>query len=276
MGTRQIMSSKVLLLGFGQTAKAVLASLADTTKVYATTRNPMRIFELYDYPVEPIILPVPSAEVIAPLAHGSNVLVSFPPDGTTDQILSTACRDANAIVYISSTGVYGSHRGEVTDDTPVAVSEGSVKLRLEAEDAWRAVGGTVLRAPGIYGPDNGLHKRLLENSYAIPGDGTGVISRIHLEDLAQFVIACWERKVRSETYVVGDLQPTPQIEVVTWLCQQMGLQLPRFAALDAVSPTLRGSRRVNPSRAIADLGVALKYPDYKTGFTACLDNIKSA
>lgn len=264
------MAPAVLLLGFGQTAAAVLAAQETGTKCYATTRNPMRVFDLYEYPLEPVIMPVPSAEIVEPLARDNDVLVSFPPDGTTDAILAPACRNARSIVYISSTGVYGAYRGKVTDETPVATDEATAKTRLEAEKIWQNVGATVLRAPGIYGPDNGLHVRMLNNAYSIPGDGTNVLSRIHVDDLAQFVMAVWAKQVRSETYVVGDETPVPQIEVVTWLCERMELQLPRFAPLDAVSPTMRGNRAVDPTRALKELGVTLRYPGYKDGFESCL------
>jgi len=269
------MAPAVLLLGFGQTATAVLAAQAPGTKCYATTRNPMRVFDMYEYPLEPVIMPLPSAEIVEPLARNNDVLVSFPPDGTTDAILAPACREARSIVYISSTGVYGSYRGSVTDETPVAAEDSAVKPRLEAEETWRSVGATILRAPGIYGPDNGLHVRMLNNAYSIPGDGTGILSRIHVADLAQLVVAVWAKKLRGETYVVGDLTPTPQIEVVTWLCERMGLQLPRFAPLDAVSPTMRGNRAVDPSRALSELGISLRYPSYQDGFEQCLSERKA-
>lgn len=266
------MSNPVLLLGFGQTARAVFAALPPNTKVYATTRQPTRIFELYDYALEPIVMPVPSAEIIGPLAQNSNVLVSFPPDGSTDAVLAPACKAARAIVYISSTGVYGNRRGEITEDTEVDPTNSAAQQRLAAEGIWREAGAAILRAPGIYGPESGLHKRLLENSFAIPGDGTNVISRIHVEDLAAFVIRAWEKNVHRKTFVVGDQAPATHLETVTWLCARMGLQLPRFAPLDAVSPTLRGSRAVNAARAVSELNVTLKYPTYKEGFEALLQN----
>ena len=267
------MDAPVLLLGFGQTAKSVLHAIMQPAKVYATTRDPMRLFELSSFPVEPIILPSGNcaAEIVEPLAAGSYVLVSFPPDGHSDLLFSRACAGAKAIVYISSTSVYGSYRGEVDENTPVASDDPGTRERLEAEDVWRRLGAIIFRAPGIYSRERGLHTRLLENSYCIPGDGSGVISRIHVEDLAQFVIAAWSQSAhRGETYVIGDLKPVPQLEVVTWLCNLMGIGLPRFAPLEAVSPTLRGHRLINPAKALADLGVTLKYPDYETGFQACL------
>lgn len=243
-----------------------IISAAGVRKIYGTTRDPLRMLALAQLNIEPIVLPVPSTEVIAHVAKGAQVVVSYPPDGMTDQVLAKACSEAESIVYVSTTGVYGKHSGVVTEATPVDGSSEAYRTRLEAEEIWRDQGAIVLRAPGIYGPKYGLHKRLLEGSYKLPGDGSGVTSRIHVEDLAQIILAALNSNKRAETYVVGDLKPASQKEVVTWLCEKMHLGFPPSAPLEEVSPTLRGSRSVDASKSLKDFGITLKYPTYMEGF----------
>jgi nucleoside-diphosphate-sugar epimerase len=263
-------ATRLVLLGVGMVARAVARAAESGRAVIGTTRSPARAGELARLGLEPYVVERLSADVVAPLAEGSDLLVSFPPDGATDAAVAPACGAARAIVYVSSTAVYGDRRGTVDDATPVDLSSPRAAARLEAEAAWRAVGAVVLRAPGIYGPESGLHVRLREGGYRLAGDGSNVISRIHVDDLAALALAALDRGRRGETYVVGDLAPVPQIEVVRWLVDRLGIPMPGSAPPEALHPTLRGSRAVDPSRALSDLGVTLRYPTYREGFAAAL------
>lgn len=260
----------LLLLGFGDAARAVLRG-ASYRRVVASTRRAERAAEIEAAGAEALVAPALEASLIAPLARGADVLVSFPPDGVTDARVAEGLGGARRVVYVSSTGVYGDRRGVIDDTTPVDPGAPRAGARLGAEEAHRAAGAVVLRAPGLYGPGTGLHERLRAGSYRVPGDGLNCISRLHLDDLAAFVRAAFERGRPGETFVVGDLAPVPQIEVVRFLCDRLGVEVPPSLPLSEVSPTLRGDRRVDPSRALRELGVALRYPTYREGFAACLD-----
>lgn len=265
-------SKKLLLLGTGQVAKAVIEEFREqAVHIIASTRNPNRIFELANLGVEPLIMPMPSAEIVERIAEGADLLVSFPPDGNSDAILAPACAEAKSIVYISSTGVYGSKSGRIDDSIPVDSAEERMRPRLQAESIWREHGAVVLRAPGIYGPTNGLHKRLAEGSYKMPGDGSNTISRIHVEDLAGIIATIFQsKKLSDSTYLVADQNPSRLKDVVQWLCQQMDLQLPEGVPLTAVNPTLRGNRSIDGTRILKELGYKLKYPGFIEGYQQCL------
>jgi nucleoside-diphosphate-sugar epimerase len=163
----------------------------------------------------------------------------------------------------------------VDDETPVAppaARDARIARRIAAEDAWRAAGASVLRAPAIYGPESGLHRRLLAGEHRVTEDGARRVSRIHVDDLAALTLAALARSRRAgpSTYVVGDHAPAPQHEVVGWLCARMGLPLPPSVPAAAAAPTLRADRAVDPSRALRELGVALRYPTYREGFAQIL------
>lgn len=260
----------LVLLGVGTVGWAVATLLKEKAKIIGTTRQPGKLLAFVENGLDPIVMPWPAAEVIEPLTPGAEVLVTFPPDGTTDAILAPGCASARSIIYVSSTGVYGDHRGQVNDDTEPAPDNESAKLRLEAESIWRAIGATVLRAPAIYGPETGLHVRLRNNNFAIPGDGSGLVSRIHVEDLARIIDTVFQQGIRSETFVVGDLKPSSHREVVEWLCANYNFPMPPYAPLDQATPHLRSSRSVDSSRVLKTLGLELKYPTYKEGFASFL------
>jgi nucleoside-diphosphate-sugar epimerase len=152
------------------------------------------------------------------------------------------------------------------DDTTPLPAEVSPKYAaiLAAERAFRDVGAAVLRAPGIYGEGRGIHVRLQRGDFKLSGDGSRYSSRIHVADLAELLLA--SAATPRETFVVGDLEPCRQIDMVTWLCERLRLPLPASAPLEAVHETLRRNRQVDASRALARLGVTLRYPTYREGF----------
>lgn len=264
-------SNHLFLLGTGQVGKAVMEHARDGRRITASTRNPNRIFELADLKIEPLIMPLPSAEIVASLAKDADMLVSFPPDGFTDKILAPACSGARNLIYISSTSVYGKKSGRIDDETEADSSDERARPRLEAESIWREHGAIVLRAPGIYGPNSGMHKRLRDGTYKLPEDGSNSVSRIHIDDLAEIILAIFDKgKMQDSTYVVGDESPCSLAEVANWLCAEMQIPLPPSVPLSEVNPTLRGNRAVDASRIIKELGVVLAYPSYREGYRQCL------
>ena len=263
-------SSHLLLLGCGQVAKEIIRQEKleqSPRRITATTRNPLRLFELVDLDIEPLILPLPYAAIIEPLAADADVVVSFPPDGTTDSILAPACAAARTIIYISSTSVYGKKSGTIDDTTPADIASEDCRARLQAESIWKEYGAIVLRAPGIYGPENGMHTRLKTGSFKLPDGGKNMVSRIHISDLVRIILAVIEKRTLTDsTYLVGDKQPCTLNEVASWLCEQMKLPLPESIPISEANPTLRANRQVDASRILEELKMNLEYPTYRDGY----------
>lgn len=204
------------------------------------------------------------ARIGAHLDADTLVVVAFPPDGQTDARLAPTLATAGAVRYVSTTGVYGPEVRVLDQHTPVSADPSPSHSRvLEAEAAYRAVSATILRAPGIYGPDRGLHVRVVQGKHTLAGAGDNVLSRIHVDDLAALLLA--RPEIRGETYVVGDGGSETQREVVTWICAQYGVPFPPSVPAESVHPSLRVSRRIDPSRALGDLGVRLRWPSFREG-----------
>lgn len=280
------MTEKIVLLGCGQTAQALIARLRAEQfggSIYATTRDAERQVALAALGAEPILLADSEALLkgdrsnFQKLFAKARILVSFPPGGNSDEVLSAIAGSAGAesIVYISSTGVYGGATGVVDESTAVAASPSALP-RLAAEECWRRQGAVIVRAPGLYSPASGLHLRLLSGNYRLPANGSNYVSRIHLDDLARLILACFERARAGSTYVAGDLLPARHIDVVTWLCERLSLPLPASVPLEQVSPTLRGNRQVNAAKILNDMGVSLTYPTYVEGYSHCLSFLNTA
>jgi nucleoside-diphosphate-sugar epimerase len=261
---------RVLILGCGY-AGAAVARLARERglAVVANVRSDARAASLRAEGFEVLQraeLDESIAEHVSPSTH---VVIAFPPDGATDARVAAGLGAAARVTYLSSTGVYGAHRGVVDDTTvvPALASDRGAKI-LAAEEVYRGVGATVLRCPALYGRERGLHARVLRGEHRIPGDGTRYLSRIHVYDLAQLVLALAHAHTpRGDTMLVGDLDPAPHGDVVRFISEAYGVPLPPFVPLESVHESLRADRRVDGSRALAASGVTLRYPSYKDGMS---------
>ena len=284
MSLALIPNNKLVLLGVGQTARAFARYVQDDgLEVWGTTRgavaqspgeagasqSAIRMVSLQDKPD------------LAALCAGACVLVSFPPDGTSDRLLQEQISDA-AIVYISSTAVYGGKSGVIDNASAADIDsvDSRVTNRLAAESIWRQAGAVVLRAPGLYSPESGMHKRIASGNYRLPGDGSNYVSRIHLDDLAAIIAGAFSSlcdpsadthaNTYDNTYVTADLKPSTHKEVAEWLCQRLRLPLPQAVPLDQVDITLRGNRQIDSRQTLERFKVKLKYPSYVEGFEQCI------
>jgi nucleoside-diphosphate-sugar epimerase len=198
---------------------------------------------------------------------GTHAVVTFPATAAAELDFAPLLAAARAVSYLSTTGVYEDLEGVIDDSTALpATSSSKYAAVLAAERAFRSVRAAVLRSPGIYGRERGIHRRLQRGDFKLSGDGSRYGSRIHVEDLAELLLA--SAHTPGETFVVGDLEPCRQIDMVRWLCEQLGLPLPASAPLEQVHETLRRNRRIDASRALQRLGVSLKYPSFREGFLA--------
>ena len=274
---------RVLVLGCGY-AGAALARLARARglDVLAHARSDARVAALRAEGFAVLQHAVLEPAIAAHVDARTHVVVAFPPDGATDARIARSLAGAAAITYVSSTGAYGVLRGVIDDTTPLpavplpaappAASPVDRSARLRsAEEAYRDQGAIVLRCPALYGPDRGLHMRILRGEHSIPGDGTRHLSRIHVADLAQLILALvpatgapGSARV-GETFVVGDLAPAPHVDVVRVVCETYGVPLPPFVPLESVHESLRADRRIDASRALERSEITLIYPSYREG-----------
>jgi nucleoside-diphosphate-sugar epimerase len=267
----------IVILGFGYTGRAVAKrATAVGLRVIGTVRSEAREAALKNDGFDVVRAADLDAALIAPwIGPKTRVVVSFPPDGATERAILPALRGAAHVTFISTTGVYGATVGRVDDETPIPAERSkSTETYLAAEALFRELGGTTLRCPGIYGADRGLHVRVVSGLHKIPGDGSRATSRIHVDDLAAFVMAA--PRAPGETFVVGDLTPGPHGETVRWIAETYGVPMPPSVPIESVHESLRGDRRVDPSRALRVLGVELAFPTYQLGMSPAATGLRAA
>jgi nucleoside-diphosphate-sugar epimerase len=220
--------------------------------------------------------------IAARLAQADLLLVSVPPSGSGDPVL-TAFGDAiktsriRRIVYLSTVGVYGDHGGQWIDETaPVAPSPGRRAARATAEGDWIALAGertSILRLAGIYGPGrNALTNLRAGTARRIVKPGQ-VFNRIHVADIARAIAAAFAHETTGIWNVCDD-EPAPPQDVVTFASELMDIAPPPeidFASAglsDMARSFYATNNRIANARMKRDLKIDLAYPTYRDGLKA--------
>ncbi|KLE34392.1 epimerase [Aurantiacibacter luteus] len=218
-----------------------------------------------------------AAAVAGALALASHVLSSVPPADGADPVLARYHHllAGRWLGYLSSTGVYGDAGGAWVDES-APTGTGRRTARAEADAAWLALGARVFRLPGIYGPGRSAFERITEGKahrIDLPGQ---VFSRVHVEDIADGVMAAMTPDAPPGAYNLADDLPASQNAVIEHACSLLGIEPPQMQSLEEanLSPMARGfyaeNRRVANGKAKRVFGWNPRYPTYREGLLSCL------
>lgn len=222
--------------------------------------------------------------------HGvTHIVSSIPPDQAGDPVLDLHLRvlqnleSLRWIGYLSTTGVYGDRGGDwVDENSPRRPTLDRSRRRALAEDGWLTLWERdglpvhVFRLAGIYGPGrsaidsvrSGTAKRIVK-----PGQ---VFSRIHVDDIATVLLVSMAHPNPGAAYNVCDDNPAPPDEVIAYAAELLGVEPPpavpyeKAEMSDMARSFYADNKRVRNNRIKDELGVKLKYPDYRTGLRAIL------
>ncbi len=280
---------ELLIFGYGYSARYLVAELDPAPgTVRVTTRSPEKAAQLA---AEGLVAPVfPGTDMADDIAWASHILITAGPEDGQDPVLTHA-RDAitahakrlDWVGYLSTTGVYGDHGGGWVDETtPLTPSTERGRARVAAETAWMDLHHQhglplhIFRLAGIYGPGRGPFEKVRDGTarrIIKPGQ---VFSRIHVEDIAQALIASMARPDPGAVYNLCDDDPAPPQNVIGYAATLLGLPLPPEIPFDQarLGPMAASfyseSKRVDNSRIKGALGLSLRHPDYRSGLVAIL------
>lgn len=283
------MTGTLLSLGHGYSAAALARQVLPLGwRVIGTVRSPGRAREVEATGVEALLWP--GTDLAPALAAATHLLVSVAPGPGGDPVLSAQGPAIAAAAphlawagYLSTTGVYGDHGGGWVDETtPLAPSTARGVARVAAEADWRALAATsglplhIFRLAGIYGPGRGPFRKVRAGTarqIVKPGQ---VFSRIHVDDIAQVLLASIRHPEPGAVYNVCDDDPAPPEAVLAHAAALLGLPPPPEVAFaeaemtDMARSFYAESKRVHNERIKRALGVRLLYPDYRAGLAAVL------
>ena len=279
-------------MGCGDVGLRVVAALPAHVRVIATTSSAVRIPELRAKRITPLQANLDKPSSLHRLAGlcGYALQLTPPPSGgasdtrTTSLIRSLRLRSKpTALVYASTTGVYGNCNGEWVDETrAINPQTARAKRRVDAESSVRTFGKqsnvrvSSLRIPGIYAADREGGDPLDRVRHATPVltfEDDVYTNHIHADDLARACIAAlWRGKPQRNYNIAEDsggktgAQKTG--DYYDALADAAGLpRPPRITRLEAeatLSPMrlsfLNESRRIKNSRMKRELGIKARTP----------------
>lgn len=220
----------------------------------------------------------------------THMLISTPPDDEGDPVFLMHAPDILQIPtlkwvgYLSTTGVYGDREGAAVDEgAEIRPTTKRGSRRAVAEDQWLSLAQVnglpvhVFRLAGIYGPGRsaldsvraGVARRINK-----PGHAFG---RIHVEDIVQALMASIAKPQPGQIYNVVDDVPAPSHEVIEYACNLLKRPVPPLVDFEEanLAPITRSfymdNRYVQNAKMKRDLGVQLKYPNFRAGLDGCLE-----
>ncbi|NGP54524.1 SDR family oxidoreductase [Thioalkalivibrio sp. XN8] len=221
----------------------------------------------------------------------TDVLSSIPPgeDGD-DGVLTGHGRILAGLptlgwtALLSTTGVYGDTRGTWIDESaPTDPRTPGNERRVACEERWLAWGCAhgrpvqIFRLPGIYGPHRSPFARLRTGEarrIVKPGQ---VFNRIHVDDIVAALLLAMRAPRAGPVFHLADDEPAPADEVLTHAAALLGLPPPPAVPYDAADlpPMARHfyeeCKRLSNGRVRQELGFVPRYPTYREGLAAILD-----
>ena len=273
------MTKTLLCLGYGYSARALAQRLlGEGWRVIGTSREPVAEdgTEMLTWPGEEVSLD-----------GVTHILSSISPTSDGDPVLAglrgkiAAAKDLEWVGYLSTTVVYGDHDGGWVDETtPITPAADRGKWRSQAEVDWQSIDGLplhIFRLAGIYGPGRGPFAKLMTGRARLIIKPGQVFSRIHVEDIAQVLSASIKQPNPGAIYNVCDDLPVPPQDVLSYAAELLGLPMPPEVPFDeaGMTPMARSfyneNKRVRNTRIKEELGVKLRYPDYRVGLQAVFE-----
>lgn len=288
---------RALILGCGYVGSALARALvADGVSVTATTRSPEGFARIAQLGATPLAMDVTAPETLQPLTDLAPDVVfdlvrpqrtgedRYTVWGTRNVVQTLAASPPRAVIYLSSTSVYGRRSGAETDEStpvdpvsPVGLARAEAETHYQNAFAQQALPVRICRVPGIYGPGRTLRRRLESGAYRRLDEDLWV-SRIHVDDLVTGLVAAWHRGVAGRTYLLCDDEPVTGKEYAELTASLLGLQMPPTVNREDIRHELSTSaferrisaRRCSNRRMRDELGVAPLYPSVRDGLPAAL------
>jgi nucleoside-diphosphate-sugar epimerase len=224
------------------------------------------------------------------LREATHVILSIAPGLDGDPALLQhradldAAKDLQWLCYYSTVGVYGDFGGNWIDESaPLVPRNERSDRRVSAEQAWRnyaasrGVPLTILRLAGIYGPGRSAFDKLRDGTAHRIVKPDQVFNRIHVADIGRVTALAAEQRLTG-TFNLADDEPAAPQDLVAHAANLLGMAPPPAIDFDTadLTPMQRSfyadNKRVSNAAIKQALGIALLYPNYRTGLAAILES----
>lgn len=286
---------RVLVVGCGDVGLRTARALRGRVRLLALTSSPDRVPALRQAGLTPIVADLDRPASLRRLSGlATRVLHLAPPPRTEgahwwrdprtlELVRALRLRSLpRALVYGSTTGVYGDCGGARIDETrAVRPDTPRAHRRVDAERAVRWLGRSgvatrILRIPGIYAPDREggtPRERLNKGTPVLRAEDDVYTSHIHADDLACACVSALFRGGPQRVFHVSDDTELRIGDYIDLAADLYGMpRPPRIAREEAMAqlPLLQmsfmsESRRLDNTRMKRELRVRLRHPTVATG-----------
>ena len=259
-------------------------------EVFGITRKRERFEDLEAAGIRPILGDITKSPTITGLPAVDTVLVAVGMDRTVysdiravyvnglQHILDALPVETGHLIYISSTGVYGSSGGKwVNEQTETNPTREGGQACLEAEKLIKSSRFqdrfTILRFAGLYGGSRIPMKNLIEDRQWEKLSPQGFLNLIHVEDGARIIQAIAQQRPSGETFLVSDGHPASRKEYYETLAEYLGSgpinwpekNLNEGEEVDRAGRKTRSDKRISNQKLCQMIEFEFRYPDFHAG-----------
>jgi len=198
-------------------------------------------------------------------------------------ILLAAAAEAGVPKFIAQSFApfrYAHIGGPVKDESDPLLSDPPPSARLmfgameHVDQAVTAAGGIALRYGGFYGDVDAMVTAVRKRQFPLIGDGSGVMSFIHLEDAAAATVLALDA-AGPAIFNITDDEPAPMRDWLPVLAAALGVKPPYHVPgwvgrlfMGKALTMMTEARGASNAKATKELGWTLRYPSWRAGFPA--------
>ena len=284
MGNEKIieeMKKKLLIFGYGYCAKYLSkVFLSDNWEVYGITRSAkirskkdIKIIFWHDFKKIKLI----TDEV-------DKIIVCTPPFMGKDPVLENFSNffknnlNGKWIGYLSSTSVYGNHKGDWVNESSKLKSQSKFGIdRINVEKNWQFFASkanfdlTIFRLSGIYGPNRNPFNKLKDKEFKCIFKENHLFNRIHVEDIALIIRKYISLEIKELVLNLSDDYPSSNYDFVKEASKLLKLKEPdkipygSVKMSDSARSFYEESKKVSNDKIKNILSYNFLHPDYFSG-----------
>lgn len=271
-------SPELLVLGLGRVGRVTAEKAKPLMSYTALVREPFRPNEVSWEDMDRIQKAARSC---------THVLVTLPANTQYEicELVASEVPRGTWVGVISTTGVYGNHNGEwVNEESECRSNSPYIHYENDWRERTKHCKLRIFRCSGIYGSTTSALHTLYQNGRSV-NESTNPTNRIHLEDLTDAVLASMNASMHRdaiasvEIYNLSDNLPATRAQVMDYasnLFASVGIRSSMLVS--SVRSNKRGRRRASESKRVdntkmkQELLASLKYPTFKEGLIAVLND----
>ena len=278
----------VTSLGYGYTSSFLLKEIASHgVKCIGITNNT----KYYKQSSLENISIFPRSNTIKSINKSTHLVVTAPPYKNRCPILSNykkVIKDSNirSILYVSSTGVYGDHKGKWVHENSVIKGKNNLvnKNRIKAENSWtsfckkNSLVLNIVRLGGIYGLGRPNINKDIFKDIIVKKDH--FFSRIHVLDISRLIVNILFDSNKNSCWNLVDELPTTRKNFIERIIKLKKVKVYNFRNYEELKKKIsdpkkkfwQANKKVSSQKVKKKFRYTFLFPSYMEGLKYIIKN----